>query len=139
MERNESTIPNQIRQIVFKDNTNLSADWENSQGQYVLMKKPRSVKDFNDQFLARTAYARVAAGKTQAQMAIELGLAEPDDKDAQSKYQKYETRSTLPHHLIAPFCALVDKTTGWLYSGPAVDRPVEKRGRKRKPLARRIA
>lgn len=65
-------------------------------------------------------------------MAIALGLAREDDPSPASTYGKYETRSMMPHYLIPIFCGLVDKTTGWLYSGPAVERPVEKRGRRPK-------
>lgn len=103
------------------------------------MKKPRNVSDFKEQFLARTAYARHKAGFTQASMAIEMGLAKEDDPKAASSYQKYETRSPLPHHLIQAFCALTDVTVGWLYNGPAVERPIEKRGRKPKVIKRRAA
>ncbi|MBY9039495.1 hypothetical protein K7461_29395, partial [Pseudomonas fluorescens] len=62
-----------------------------------------------------------------------------DDASAQGKYHKYEKRSLMPHHLIPQFCALVDQTVGWLYNGPAVERPVEKRGRKPKPSPKRDA
>ncbi len=103
------------------------------------MKKPRKVSDFKEEFLARTAYARHNAGFTQASIAIEMGLAAEDDSKAASAYQKYETRSPLPHHLIPSFCALTNVTIGWLYSGPAVERPVEKRGRKPKTVKRRAA
>lgn len=133
MERNESTIPNQIRRTVFKNKHNLSGDGVCSQGHSVFMKKTRNISSFKEQFLARVAFARHRAGFTQASIAIEMGLADEDDTNAASSYQKYETRSFMPHDLINQFCALTEITTGWLFSGPAVARPIEKRGRKPKP------
>lgn len=103
------------------------------------MKKPKSVSDFKEQFTAKIARARHDAGYTQASMAVALGLAEEDDPSPASTYGKYETRSMMPHYLIPIFCGLVEKPTGWPYSGPAVERPVEKRGRKPKPLTKRRA
>jgi transcriptional regulator with XRE-family HTH domain len=96
------------------------------------MKKAASVTSFKDQFTARVAYARHKAGYTQATMAEALGLGAPDEAGGQGKYHKYEKRSMMPHHLIPQFCSLCDVTVGWLYNGPVVERPVEKRGRKRK-------
>ena len=90
------------------------------------MKNGASVSTFVEQFTARTAYARHKAGYTQETMAADLGLT-------QGVYHKYEKRGPMPHHLIPVFCGLCDITMGWLYSGPVVERPVEKRGRKPKP------
>jgi len=103
------------------------------------MKRPKPASDFKDQFTARVAYARHNAGYTQATMAKELGFGDVDDPSAQGKYHKYEKRSMMPHHLIPQFCALCDVTVGWLYNGPVVERPVEKRGRKPKPSPKRRA
>lgn len=132
----ESTIPNLIRPFVLFGKDNMSGDARLPQRHAVFMKKPKSVSDFKEQFTARIARARHDAGYTQASMAIELGLAKEDDPAPASTYAKYETRSMMPHHLIPIFCGLCDKTTGWLYSGPVVERPVEKRGRKPKPARR---
>lgn len=101
------------------------------------MAKTPSATTFKEQFTARVAYARHKAGYTQATMAEALGFGPADDPSAQGKYHKYEGRSLMPHHLIPQFCALVDETVGWLYNGPVVARPVEKRGRKPKPAPRR--
>jgi transcriptional regulator with XRE-family HTH domain len=104
------------------------------------MKKGRNISNFKEQFLARVAYARHKAGFTQASIAIKMGLADEDDPAAAGAYQKYETRSFMPHDLINQFCALTDVTTGWLFNGPAIARPVEKRGRKpAKSHKRRVA
>jgi transcriptional regulator with XRE-family HTH domain len=104
------------------------------------MKKPNPISTFKDQFTARVAFARHKAGYTQATMAEALGFGPADDSKAQGKYHKYEKRSMMPHYIIPQFCALCDVTVGWLYNGPVVVRPVEKRGRKPKPApARRAA
>ena len=94
---------------------------------------------FKEQFTARVAFARHNAGYTQATMGEALGFGEVSDPSTQGKYHKYEKRSMMPHHLIPQFCALCDVTVGWLYNGPAVERPVEKRGRKPKPAPRKAA
>lgn len=126
-------MPEPIRQSVLKSKDILSGDVCKTLGHNVLMKSGDTTKVFKDQFTARVAYARHKAGYTQATMAEALGFGPPDDPSAQGKYHKYEKRSFMPHALIPRFCDLCDVTTGWLYSGPAVARPVEKRGRKPKP------
>lgn len=103
------------------------------------MPKTASPTSFKDQFTARVAWARHKAGYTQATMGEALGLGKADDPSTASIYGKYERRSMMPHHLIPSFCALVEQTVGWLYNGPVVERPVEKRGRKPIPAPRRRA
>lgn len=103
----------------------------------VLMAKKTASTTFKDQFTARVAYARHKAGFTQVTMAEALGLG--TDPSAQGKYHKYEKRTLMPHELIPTFCNLTNVTLGWLYSGPAVERPVEKRGRKPKPAPKHRA
>lgn len=103
------------------------------------MKKAKPVSDFKEHFTARVAHARHKAGYTQASMAEALGFGAADDPSAQGKYHKYEKRSLMPHHLIPQFCALCDVTVGWLYNGPVVERPVERRGRQPKPAPKRHA
>lgn len=100
-----------------------------------------SVKQFKEHFTARMAFARHKAGFTQATMAEALGLGPADEPEGQSKYHKYEKRSFMPHPLIPQFCALCEITMAWLYTGPIVARPIEKRGRKPKPppMARKRA
>ncbi len=129
----------QIRQSVLKCKDNVSCDGEISQGHNVLMKKPDSVSLFKEHFTARVAYARHKAGYTQATMAEALGFGPIDDASAQGKYHKYEKRSLMPHHLIPQFCSLCDVTVGWLYNGPVVARPIERRGRKPTPSPKRQA
>lgn len=97
------------------------------------MTSGETAKTFKEHFTARVAFARHKAGYTQATMAAELGFGPVDDPKGQGKYHKYEKRSFMPHPLIPQFCSLCEITTGWLYNGPVVARPVEKRGRKPRP------
>jgi DNA-binding XRE family transcriptional regulator len=63
--------------------------------------EPDSANDieanFNERFCGAVKTARIGAGLTQVEMARKLGV----NLDA---YKKYETRSPLPHYLIARFC-----------------------------------
>lgn len=77
-----------------------------------------------EQFLARTAFAREAAGLSQEEMAKELGIE-------QSLYSKYEIRSPLPHDLVLAFCALCDVTPGWMYTANVPARVKAKRTRRK--------
>lgn len=131
IDRNEFML-SLIRQSVLKSKDNLSADVDIALGHNVLMIDPTSPSLFKKQFTARIARARHDAGYTQLTMAIALGL-EKEGATSPGKYQKYETRSLMPPHLYEKFCVLCDITIAWLIAGPAVARPVEKRGRKPKP------
>ena len=53
---------------------------------------------------------RKLRGLTQAQMASQLRVE-------LAAYKKYERRSPLPHHLITPFCVIVDASEGYLLGG----------------------
>jgi DNA-binding XRE family transcriptional regulator len=53
--------------------------------------------NFNERFISAVKIARIGAGFTQVEMARKLSI----NLDA---YKKYETRSPLPHYLIARFC-----------------------------------
>lgn len=143
IDRNEakSDMPMLLRPIVLKRKDILSGDAGILKGHNVLMSPAVNTKVIKDHFTARIAYARHRAGYTQATMAEALGFGPADDPKGQSKYHKYEKRSFIPHTLIPQFCALCDVTVGWLYNGPIVARPVEKRGRKPKasPAVRRRA
>lgn len=55
--------------------------------------------EFVRAFCTRVRSLRVARGMTQAEMAQALGIPLP-------RYEKYETRSPLPHHLVEPFAAI---------------------------------
>lgn len=70
---------------------------------------PGPASTFKRQFVARTKLAREKSGRSQEEMAADLGLA-------QSTYHKYEVRTPLPHHLVLPFCTLCQITPEWLYT-----------------------
>lgn len=60
------------------------------------------------EFLARTREARERAGyETQAEMARALKM-DP------TRYSKYETRTPLPHYLLARFCQLTGANPAWM-------------------------
>jgi transcriptional regulator with XRE-family HTH domain len=67
---------------------------------------------FKRQFIARTKLAREGTGKSQAEMAVELGIG---GKDPQGTYKQYEVRSYLPHHLIPRFCQLTGVSLEYLF------------------------
>jgi transcriptional regulator with XRE-family HTH domain len=64
---------------------------------------------------ARMRAAREAVGLTQKDMAGVLGIS----KDA---YEKYETRSRLPHHLIEPFAVETGLSVSELIAGRDIPR-----------------
>lgn len=105
-----SGIQMPIRQLVLKSKDILSEDVRGVFGQNVFMAgRNQSVSDFKKMFIARTAYARERSGKSQDEIAAELGMLQPT-------YSKYEIRTPLPHHLVMAFCALCDVTPAWLYT-----------------------
>jgi transcriptional regulator with XRE-family HTH domain len=66
--------------------------------------------DYTKALQARMRVAREAKGYTQKDMANLLRIT----KDA---YEKYETRSRLPHHLMEPFALGTDVSLSWLVAG----------------------
>ena len=124
---NKSGMAKELRQSVLNRKANLAADNGKDSRHYVFMsaaKAPPSL--FKRQFIARTAIARERAGKSQEQMAAELGIS-------QGTYHKYESRSPLPHHLIVSFCTLCKITPEWLYTA-AVELPESKPQRRKRRL-----
>lgn len=71
---------------------------------------------FAKTFLARVRAAREATGMTQAEMARVLGIR-------QSAYEKYETRTPLPHRLIVHFAAVTGADVDQLFLGAAAPPP----------------
>jgi DNA-binding XRE family transcriptional regulator len=65
---------------------------------------------YRQAFLSRTKAMRKGAGFKQAGMAKALGI------EAEA-YAKYEQRTMLPHHLIAPFCELTGHDPWFLITG----------------------
>jgi transcriptional regulator with XRE-family HTH domain len=66
--------------------------------------------DYTKAFHARIRAAREARGLTQRDMAVILGVN-------QYAYEKYETRSRLPHHLIEPFALVTGVSISVLIAG----------------------
>jgi transcriptional regulator with XRE-family HTH domain len=69
-----------------------------------------AASDFKMGFIARTKAARIAAGRTQEEMAKLLGVT-------QGHYKQYETRSPLPHRYVEVFCLATGVTLEWLFKG----------------------
>lgn len=65
---------------------------------------------YRDQFIARVRAARIDSGKSQKQIAIEIGVT-------LTAYQSYETRYYLPHHKIIPFCVATGIDHYYLLTG----------------------
>jgi len=100
------------------------------------MAKDPSGTAFKTAFLIRTRVAREARPYTQDQIAGILGIA-------QDTYKQYETRSFLPHHLVAKFCVACGINATWLFTGagraPVMAAKPEKERIAAKGRARRAA
>jgi transcriptional regulator with XRE-family HTH domain len=84
-----------------------------------------SLTEFKRGFIARTRLAREATGWNQREMAEALNIP-------LKNYESYETRSMLPHPLIARFCRIARIPIDYLFSGPSPAR----RSRKASPNPR---
>lgn len=67
-------------------------------------------QEFNEAFVARVKRLRVERGWTAERMAVNLGV--PPER-----YRKYESRTPLPHYLVAPFADLVERDVQYLLTG----------------------
>jgi len=76
--------------------------------------------DFNARFCAHTRAARKACRMTQARMAAVLDVTE----DA---YEKYESRSPLPHYLVGRFVEITGAELGVLFPAPDDEAPRRRR------------
>lgn len=125
IERNEvSVIPIPIRQLVLNCKDILSGDLGAAVGHTVPMAIDRqSISHFKALFVARTALARERTGRSQEQMATDLGISQPT-------YTKYESRTPLPHYLVPQFCMLCEVTPQWMYTA-AVEIKIAKPRRRR--------
>lgn len=63
------------------------------------VRKASTPASFRRDFTIRVRAARVASGRSPAEVAQYLGV--PTDT-----YLRWETRALLPHHLLAPFCEI---------------------------------
>jgi ribosome-binding protein aMBF1 (putative translation factor) len=66
--------------------------------------------DFRRDFLKRVRQARETTGWNQREMAEALGIP-------LKNYESYETRTLMPHHLIARFCLLTHISIHYLFTG----------------------
>lgn len=72
--------------------------------------KPYTPTTYRKAFVQRVKAARIRSGKTSQDVAHSLGI--PKDT-----YLRYETRTLLPHHLVAAFCQLTGEEVTWLVTG----------------------
>lgn len=79
---------------------------------------PPASSDFTKLLHERMRQARERAGHTQRDMATILRIT-------QAAYEKYETRSRLPHHLLEPFALATGISLNTLLGAP--DRPRQPR------------
>lgn len=70
-----------------------------------------SIAEFKRGFIARTRLAREATGWNQREMAEALDIP-------LKNYESYETRSMLPHSLVARFCRITRVSIDYLFTGP---------------------
>jgi transcriptional regulator with XRE-family HTH domain len=66
---------------------------------YRTCSRPTTGAEFERAFCARVRAARQACGMTQVDLARALGIS-------RRAYQKYQTRTPLPHHLLEEFAAI---------------------------------
>ena len=76
----------------------------------------QSRSDFKKAFIERVREARDASPYNQRQMAELLGTST-------ANYEKYETRSCLPHHLIGRFALAAGVTVAFLLTGREEEKP----------------
>lgn len=89
-----------------------------------------SKTEFKHGFIARTRLAREATGWNQREMAEALNIP-------LKNYESYETRSMLPHDLIARFCRIARISIDYLFTGPSPARQNRKRSPNPKPRGSR--
>jgi DNA-binding XRE family transcriptional regulator len=82
-------------------------------GKLLHMGKATTPTKFKTEFCQRLKAARIMAGLEQADFAKALGLLP-------NTYNKYETRSLLPHYLIPLACELLEIDPKYLYYGEKV-------------------
>ena len=79
------------------------------------MGKASTPTAFKKEFCQRLKAARIMAGYEQSEFARELGLLP-------NTYNKYETRSLLPHYLIPQACEILGIDAAVLFVGPGASR-----------------
>lgn len=77
-------------------------------------RKASTPRQYREEFAERVKAARVLSGKTQAQVADELGVK-------LNTYQTWEGRALLPHQHIVPFCRATGTDVFLLLTGIPFD------------------
>lgn len=131
IDRNDvSAMQTAIRQLVLKSKDILSADPRSALGHTVRMNADaKSPTEFERQWIARTKFAREKSGKSQDEIAENLGIPQPT-------YGKYETRTVMPHRYVMAFCALCDVTPAWMYTAAVEIKVAKPRRRRQKQKAK---
>lgn len=73
-------------------------------------RRPSTPTRYRDEFIARVKASRIDSGKSQKQVAMEIGVSF-------TAYQSYETRYYLPYHKIIPFCTATGVDHYYLLTG----------------------
>lgn len=73
-------------------------------------RKPSTPSSYRKEFTQRVRSARVMSGKSQKQIAQELGVL-------LNTYQTWESRALIPHQCIIPFCQATDVDPYFLLTG----------------------
>lgn len=99
-----------LRQFVLNDKPILSYDCGGRASDNWPMAKDQGVSAHRDAFVRRVRRAREGRYRTQQELCDVLEIAQP-------KYDKYERRSYLPHHLLWRFCQACGVDLKWLVTG----------------------
>jgi ribosome-binding protein aMBF1 (putative translation factor) len=81
----------------------------------ILRMPSESVSQFKTEFITRVRIAREATGWNQREMAEALGIP-------LKNYESYESRSLLPHYLVARFARVARIPIGYLFTGRLMPR-----------------
>ena len=120
--RNElgSLMPPSLGPLVLNVKDQPSRDAEGRNVLSLRMGTGNRSSDFKKAFTARVKAARMATGRTQQEMADELGLA-------QDRYKQYEGRTLMPHELLLRFSVICDLDPGYFFTGRRAVPSQEKR------------
>jgi hypothetical protein len=114
-------MPRHLGRFVLNDKDKTSYDCGRRPGFNILMGSKQPLSKFEQDFIARTARARIARGITQQVMADGLGIP-------QDRYKNYESGRLLPHEFIPQFCLICGCDPTWLFTAtgqPPVQRQPE--------------
>lgn len=101
-------MPEGLRQSVLNCKPKVSHDCGEPLGHTVLMTDDKPASVYKAEFIGRVRAAREARFSSQEELCEVLGLKQPT-------YNKYETRSFMPHQLIPRFCKACSVRLEWIY------------------------